>query len=332
MSRKLFASTLWLLAALAVFATAAGDPAAAQQDKPVIVAVAPSSDTTLLIVAVNGGFLKKHGVNGQLKVFDSSPQALQALVARQADISMQTEPPQLATRARGGKVVQVMTGWISGKNAAGVVAGKAITRSEDFIGKTVATQRGSGSNYHMVTFLAKHKIPLDKVVIKYMAAPDQLPALARNDIQALFSWEPYVSRSAQSIPDAKIFTWAQDDGVEFRDNVVMREDFAKEDKETAIRVVKGLIETADWIQANLREAARVANSVLRAPSEEDVYRDLQLFKYTGDFRKDMIDHERRMAEWAVSMGLFTTSDPSKLVQELIYPDLIRAAAPSRTDM
>jgi len=149
----------------------------------------------------------------------------------------------------------VMTGWISGHNAAGVVASNAIARPEDFIGKTVATQRGSGSNYHMVTFLAKHRIPLDKVTIKFMAAPDQLPALARDDIQSFFSWEPYVSRSVKGIPGAKIFTWAIEDGIEFRDNIVMREDFAKGEKETAIRVVKGLIETADWMQGNLHEAA-----------------------------------------------------------------------------
>jgi ABC-type nitrate/sulfonate/bicarbonate transport system substrate-binding protein len=331
-SRTMCALKLAALAALAAVVIVAGGPVAAQQGKRVIVGVAPSSDTALLIIAVNGGFLKKQGVDAQLKVFDSSPQALQALVAQQADISMQTEPPQLATRAKGGKVVQVMTGWISGRNAAGVVAGKVIARPEDFIGKTVATQRGSGSNYHMVTFLANHHIPLDKVTIKFMAAPDQIPALARSDIQAFFCWEPYVSRAEGSIPDAKILTWAQDDGIEFRDNVVMREDFAKGDKETAVRVVKGLIATAEWMQGNLNEAAKMANVVLRAPTEQDVYHDLQIFKYLGDFRKSMIEHERRMAEWAISMGLFEASDPQKLVQELIYPDIIKAAAPDRTDM
>src|ERR1700730_17463839 len=56
---------------------------------------------------------------------------------------------------------------------------------------------------------------------------------------------------------------------------------------------------------------------------------MQLFKYTGDFRKNMIEHERRLTEWAVSMGLFAASDPQKLVQELIYPDIIKAAAPDR---
>src|SRR5437867_7999087 len=130
----------------------------------------------LLIVAVKKGFLEKHGVDPQLKVFDSSPQAVQVLVSGQGDVTMNTEPPHLAARARGGKVVQVMTGWISGRNAAAVVAGNTIARPEDFAGKTIATQRGSGSNYHLVSFLAKHKIPADKVTITYMAAPDQLAA------------------------------------------------------------------------------------------------------------------------------------------------------------
>ena len=112
----------------------------------------------------------------------------------------------------------------------------------------------------------------------------------------------------------------------------MREDFAKEEKDTAVRVVKGLIAAADWMQANPHEAAKIANVVLRAPSEDDAYHDLLIFKYPGDFRKSMIEHERHMAEWAVSMGLFETSDPQKLVQELIYPDIIKAAAPDRTDM
>ena len=333
MSRIVSGLTLLFVAVMMTIVTlVARDPAAAQTSNSVIVAVAPSSDTALLIVAVNKGFLKAEGLDAQLKVFDSAPQALQALVAQQADISMQTEPPQLGTRARGGKIVQVMTGWISGRNGAVVVNSKEIKRPEDFIGKSIATQRGSGENYHMMTFLANHHIPLDKVTIRYMAAPDQLPALARNDVQAYVSWEPYVTRGVQSIPNAKVFSWAKDDGIEYRDNIVMREDFAKNNKDTAVRVVKGLVKTVEWMQTNLPEAAHVANSVLRAPSDEDVLHDLKLFTYTGDFRKSLIEHERRVAEWAMSMDLFPKSDPSVLVQQLIDPDIIRAAAPDRTDM
>ena len=158
------------------------------------------------------------------------------------------------------------------------------------------------------------------------------PALARNDIQALFSWEPYVTRSAQTVPNARIMTWAGDDGVLFHDNVVMREDFAKGDKDTAVRVVKGLIAAADWMEANRREAAKLANTVMKAPSEDQAFRELQLFKYTGEFRKSLIEHQVKLAEWAVSLGLFQAADPKKLVDELVYPDIIKLAAPNRTDM
>jgi hypothetical protein len=84
--------------------------------------------------------------------------------------------------------------------------------------------------------------------------------------------------------------------------------------------------------ANMRQAAKVANTVMKAPSEEDVYRELQIFKYPGDFRKSIIEHQRKIAEWAVSLGLFQTPDPKKMVEELVYPDIIKAAAPNRTDM
>jgi ABC-type nitrate/sulfonate/bicarbonate transport system substrate-binding protein len=331
MSKTAFRMLLGVLAVI-VFASGNHGPTGAQPTKkPVVIAVGPSSDMALLIVAVKKGFIDKQGLDPQLKVFDSSPQAVQVLVSGQGDVTMNTEPPHLVARARGGKVVQVMTGWISGKNAAAVVAGHLIAKPEDWVGKTIATQRGSGSNYHLVSFLANKRIPVDKVTIKYMAAPDQLPALARNDIQAFFSWEPYVTK-AQSIPNAKVWSRAEDDGIEFRDNVLMREDLARGDRDTAVRLVKALVETADWMRANLREAAKVANEVLRTQSEEEIYRELQLFKYPGDFKKSVIEHEIRIAQWGASLGLFQTSDPRKLVEELVYPDLIRAAAPDRTDM
>ncbi len=304
----------------------------AQGGGAVTVAVAPSADMALLIVAVKRGFLEKQGLRAQLKVFDSSPKGVEALVAQQADITQNTEPPHLAARARGGKVVQVMTGYVTGQTNGIVVNGAVIKKPEDFAGKTVAVQRGSGANFHLVWFLDRHKIPADKLTVVFMAVPDQVAALARNDVQAIVGWEPFLTRAQESIPNAKLWSRAADDGLEFRGNVLMREELARNDKETAVKIVKGLIEASDWMNANLRDAARVANEVLRAPSEEEAYKQLGLFKWTADFKKSMREQELKIAEWGVSIGLFPTKDPKGLVDQIIYPDIIRAAAPSRTDM
>src|SRR3982751_1929286 len=93
-------------------------PVAAQQKSGsgavVTIGVAPSTEMALMIIAVKKGFLAKEGLDAQLQLFDSSPAALQGVVAGRADVTNNTEPPQLAARARGGKVVQVMTGYTSG--------------------------------------------------------------------------------------------------------------------------------------------------------------------------------------------------------------------------
>jgi ABC-type nitrate/sulfonate/bicarbonate transport system substrate-binding protein len=307
-------------------------PVAAQARKKVVVAVAPSVDMSSLIIAVKKGFLEKQGLDPQLKIFDSSPQAVQVLVAGQGDITQNTEPPHLAARARGGKVVQVLTAYLSGRTNGAVNRTDLIARHEDFAGKTIGVQRGSGAHYHLAWFLERYKIPPDKVSIKFMAAPDQIPALARNDIQAFFSWEPFLTRAATTIPNVKLWSRAVDDGLEYHGNVLMREELARNDPDTAGRVVKGLIETADWMRANLREAARVANEVLRAPSEEDAYQQLQFFKWPGEFRKTVLENELRIAQWGAGIGLFPTGDPKKLVEELVHPALVKAVAPDRTDM
>jgi sulfonate transport system substrate-binding protein len=320
-----------LMALVSVLALLSG-PAWTQGNGQVTLGVAPSADMALFIVAVKKGFLEKQGLRSQLKIFDSSPKAVEALVAQQADVTANTEPPHLAARARGAKVVQVMTAYITGQTNAIVVNKSVIQKAADFAGKTVAVQRGSGSNFHLIWFLEHNKVPVDKVTVSYMAAPDQVAAFARNDVQAFFGWEPFVTRAQETVPNAKVWSRAVDDGLEFRGNVLMREDLARNDRDTAIKIVKGLIETADWMNANPREAAKVANEVLRAPSEEEAYKQIMIFKWVGDFRKGVKEQELKIAEWGAATGLFPTKDPKGLVDQLIYPDIIRAAAPNRTDM
>jgi len=319
----------WILMAASTLVLAL--PAAAQQRPTFTVGVSPSTDMSLMIVAVKQGFLEKEGLNAQLQLFDSSPAALQGVVAGRADATNNTEPPQLAARARGGKIVQVMTGYLSGRINGLVVNGDAIRKPEDFAGKAVGVQRGSGANYHMAWFLDRNKIASDKVSVKFMDAPDQMAALARGDIQAFFSWEPFLTKAAETVPKAKVFSRTIDDGFVFAGNVVMREDMVRNNKDVALKAVKGFVAAADWMRANPMEAAKVANEVLKAPTVEGVAQQIQQLNWPGDFRKKVYEQEERIAEWGIGIGLFPAKDAKKLVEELVYPALIKEAAPDRTD-
>jgi len=321
---------LILASALFVATSAMAQPAGAP-GPTVTVAVAPSTDMALMIIAVKKGFLQKQGLNAQLQLFDSAPAALQGVVAGRADITNNTEPPQLAARARGAKIVQVMTGYLSGKQNGLVVNGDAIHKPADLAGKSVGVQRGSGANYHLAWFLQHNNVPVDKVNVRYMDAPDQVPAMARGDIDGFFSWEPFLTKAADSIPKAKIYSRTIDDGFVFAGNVVMREDMARNQKDVAVKVVKGLIEAAAWMKANPMDAAKAADEVLHAPSVEQLSQQLQYLDWPGDFRRKVYDQEVSIAEWGVGIGLFPAKDARKLVDDLIYPAIMKEAAPTRTD-
>ena len=183
----------------------------------------------------------------------------------------------------------------------------------------------------MAWFLERNKIPQDKVAVKFMDAPDQIPALARGDIQAFFSWEPFLTKAGETVPNARIFSRTIDDGFVFAGNVVMREDMARNQKAVAVKVVRGLIAAADWMTANPMEAAKVANEVLKAPSVEGVAQQIQYLAWPGDFRRKAMDQEVSIAQWGVGIGLFPAKDAKKLVDELVYPAIIKEAAPNRTD-
>jgi ABC-type nitrate/sulfonate/bicarbonate transport system substrate-binding protein len=311
-------------------------PAAAQQasatNPTVTVGATPSIDMVLMVIAVKKDFLQKEGLNAQLQLFDSSPAALQGVVAGRADITNNTEPPQLAARARGGKIVQVMTGYLSGKQNGLVVAGDLIKKPADLIGKSVGVQRGSGANYHLAWFLQHNDIPVDKLSIKYLDAPDQISAMARDDIQAFFSWEPFLTKAVETVPKAKIFSRTIDDGFVFAGNVAMREDMAKNHKDIAVKVVKGIIAAADWMMANPMEAAKAANEVLRAPSLEQLSTQIQYLDWPGTFTRKVYDQELRIAEWSAGIGLIPIKDAKSLVDELFYPAIIKEAAPNRSDL
>jgi ABC-type nitrate/sulfonate/bicarbonate transport system substrate-binding protein len=89
---------------------------------------------------------------------------------------------------------------LKGKRALVSVNGNVIKNVQDFAGKRIAVERGSGANFHLAWFLDRNKIPPDRVTLEYLAVPDQLPALARGDVQVAFSWEPLLTRAAETIP------------------------------------------------------------------------------------------------------------------------------------
>ena len=61
--------------------------------------------------------------------------------------------------------------------------------------------------------MRKYNLPLDKIKVKILQAPEMVAALERRDIDAFFLWEPWLAKASQLVEGAHVLARSGDDDV-----------------------------------------------------------------------------------------------------------------------
>src|SRR6185437_16896473 len=122
------------------------------------------------------------------------------------------------------------------------------------IGKTIAYPQFTSGHYFFYYYSKKYNLPVDKIKIKVVPAPETVAAMARGDIDAFFLWEPWPTKAMQLVPGAHMMAWAKDEGLNFSVYIYYSEGLVK-DHERALAVTRSLIDATEFCAANPAEAA-----------------------------------------------------------------------------
>ena len=283
-----------------------------------------------IVVAVEKGFMKKHGLDAEYKPFAYGMLAIEAMVAGEADVAMGGEVAALRPKAKGGKYTTVARPMYT-KDLIGVAAIKGINGPADFAGRTIGYSKGSGSDYFMNLYFKKYGVDLKSVKLLDAAPPELIPAMARGDIQVLFAWEPWFVRMKSVVKDAHVIAKSGENGVFTHQYLLNFSDaFLTQRREDARRTLLALIDATAWLNdpKNSDEAASLLVKAFRVPPD-DAPRMLKEIVYVMDLKKEFVDDVRRAAEWNKDQGFITVESPAKLVDELINPELLKSVAPGR---
>ena len=155
---------------------------------------------------------EKYGLETSFKPFDDGNVALDALLTGNSDIGATTELGGLSRWDKGGKLYVTSYSSTSGKQI-GLAGRDDIKKPEDLIGRTVAYPRATGGHLYFMRYVKKYNLPVDKIKVKLMQAPEMVAALERRDIDAFFLWEPWLDKAAQLVQGAKVLAGSGDDGV-----------------------------------------------------------------------------------------------------------------------
>ena len=143
------------------------------------------------------------------KQFTAGSPVAEALNVGSLDLGLLGDAPPLFLGALGAPIKVVGLSRQSLDGVAVLVRGDSSIRSlADLQGKTVAIWKGSWSQQLALSALDRAGVPRDRVSFRYLNALDASHALEGGSVDAIATWEPYVTQAQRH--GARVLTTAED--------------------------------------------------------------------------------------------------------------------------
>ena len=222
----------------------------------------------------HGWFEERLGPDVEIEwyVFNAGPSAMEALLAGSIDLTYVGPNPALNAHIRSrGEEVRVVAGAVRGGAALVVGKDSGITGPPDFRGKKVATpQFGNTQDVVCRAWLLDHGFRVTQtggdVLVVPTQNPDQLTLLARGDLDAAWTVEPWVSRLEMEA-GARVMLEEPD---AITTVLAASARFLGKDRDMARRFVRAHDELTAWLVAHPAEAQRMVREEIRAETRSDL--------------------------------------------------------------
>jgi ABC-type nitrate/sulfonate/bicarbonate transport system substrate-binding protein len=235
------------------------------------------------VVAAQMGFYKKHGIDVELKLFQTGPSAMQALLAGDLQMVEAGGAPMWNLAAQNLPLYFLISGGINTpKNPAGAI----MVRADDTAIKTFADLKGKKLGglpkgtitelwlYNAVALHNFRKTDLQEVVVPF---PQMGALLASKNIDAVYAWPPFTTLISQA-GQGKVLT---DDSAwnpyAVINGMIVRRDWAEKNADALKRLIKAQIEAGRWINDNQAQAREIIGKSLKLP--EAAYKEMGMFHF-----------------------------------------------------
>lgn len=226
-----------------------------------------------LVGQATGRFEKVFADSTQVewKLFNAGPEAVEALAAGAIDILYVGPNPAVNGFVRSnGELLRIVSGVASGGSAFVVRNGSGIEKFEDIRGKRLATpQLGNTQDVALRNLMSekglKSRTQGGDVEIFNLSGADQLTAVFKNQIDAVWAIEPWVSRLV-SEANAKVLFDEKElwkDGTYATTVLAARKKFLDQNPELVGKWVEEHSEIVRWMNKNQKEAKQVTNDELK---------------------------------------------------------------------
>lgn len=313
--RKLLGRMATVAAVIAMAGTAG-----AQTPAKMIIATGVDPAFSQFYVAKEGGLFEKNGLDVTINTGPSGSAMVPFLINNQVQAAYGSDLAGAINHQIDNNVVAVADGtylirWTS-------LVGRNIESLDGLKGKKVGIAKGTGSESFWNELVEKKQLKADDYKIVDVEAPEMLAALERGDIDSFVAWEPWPTRTLMSVKGSKILQ--DSNGIYNSVNFIyMNRGWIEQNKDTAVRFVRALVEANDLIEKDRPAAAKMVAKFLKMPVELAT----ELMPKV-DF--DMTWTDRAVASIAVSVKQLKARGKLKQpfdYSRYVYTDLLKTVRP-----
>jgi NitT/TauT family transport system substrate-binding protein len=269
----------------------------------------------------NGDFKKILGDNIEIKpfVFNAGPSAIEALFAKQVDITYVGPNPAINGYVISeGKDVRVIAGATSGGAVFVIREDTGINSPTDFANKKFASpQLGNTQDVALRNYLLDHGFKTvennGNIYILPAKNADILTLFLKKDIDGAWVPEPWGERLIKEA-NGKLFLDERDlwpDGKFVTGLIVVRTDYLQNNPDVIEKLLKAHIEETEWINNNKEEAINTFNTELKKITGQTIPEDQLKESLTRlEFTYDPIQQSLyKSANDAFNVGFLGKSKP-----------------------
>jgi len=281
--------------------------------------------STLLFIAKEQGYFAQHGLNVTFIESPSATVAMQNLLNRKHDFGFVNEyslsDPQLYNKS-----VRAI-GTLSESDTNSVVGRKdrGINQIPDLEGKRIGVSKGSIGEYFMDRFFLLNGLSSGNVTIMYLQPALLVDALVKGDIDAAFSFEPYVYQMRQKMGENAV-VWPVNLGQHAHFSIICNEITLKEHPEIAEALLASVLQAETYVDSHPEEAKKVVQTQTNF-DDQYVDQDWQNHDFSVGLSQSLITSMEDETRWRIGKNLTAAKDVPDF-PEYISPDILYRLKPA----
>jgi len=304
-----------------------------QNDKlaplPVQIGMTGSIFSFPLAIADEQYFFEAEGLDAKVTVYGSGKKALQGLLGGEVEYSTTADAPIAAT-ALQRQDFEVLATFIRSYRHGKILARKdrGINSISDLVGKTIGLSKSTTGDYFLHRVMHENNIGPDQVNIKDIPIKQLQAAVISGEVDAISSWEPYISYAEQELGDNS-FVISNNNLLRNTFNLItMKETSAGDKTEKSLRVLKAINRAIEFAR---QEPAQAQEIIARRTKMDPQI----LAKIWPEYEIGLLlDHAllltiEAQARWSLQQSGKTVDIPNYL--EVINPAPLRMLQPKLVD-